>query len=263
MKSHFFTFFMLLISNTSSIVAQNSGPYHLSLKREILYAGGGVGLYLFGNNLRDRTPDIVLSDLELPNIPRFDRIATNYSSGSARKASDITKDFATALPLTLLIGRNSRKDAGKIAILFGEVLLINQGLTEIVKASALRPRPYVFAEDLPSTTVLSGNDRAAFLSGHTSGTAAASFFFAKTFSDYYPDSRLKPYVWGTAIALPVLTGYFRVRAGQHYPSDVVAGYALGAAVGYLVPALHKRPTNKRRFTLSPGGEGIYMSYTFK
>ena len=30
----------------------------------------------------------------------------------------------------------------------------------------------------------------------------------------------------------------QVRAGKHFPSDVVIGSAVGIAVGYLVPALH-------------------------
>jgi membrane-associated phospholipid phosphatase len=140
----------------------------------------------------------------------------------------------------LLAGEKTRRDFGKIAVMYAEVALINLGLTDIIKSSALRPRPYVFDEDLDPETIITNGDRAAFLSGHTSGTAAGSFFFARVFSDYYPNSKLKPYVWGAAIALPALAGYLRIRAGRHYPSDVIAGYALGALVGYFIPVLHRK-----------------------
>lgn len=83
------------------------------------------------------------------------------------------------------------------------------------------------------------------------------------FADYYPDSKLKPFVWGVSIGLPALTGYLRIRAGQHYPSDIVAGYALGAAVGWLVPTLHKRPIGGKGFTVSPTGNGVHMTYRFR
>lgn len=258
----FSLFFFFLFVGLTIVQAQNEGPYYLSLKRELLYGGAGAGLTLTGKVLRTRTPDINLADLRLPNVSRFDRIATTFSSGAAAKTSDYTQYVGKMLPLVLLGGLKTRQDIGKIALLYGEVMLINLGLTDIIKSVALRPRPYVFAEDIDPATVLSRSDRASFLSGHTSGTAAGTFFFAKVFSDYYPGSKLKPYVWATAVALPVLTGYLRVRGGRHYPTDVIAGYALGATVGYLVPALHKKPVNERRFTLTPGGEGVYLSYQF-
>jgi membrane-associated phospholipid phosphatase len=149
---------------------------------------------------------------------------------------------------------------GTITLLYGETILITQGLTQIIKSTALRPRPYVFDENLPATTVLESNDRAAFLSGHTSISAAAAFFTARVFADYFPDSKAKPYVWGGAAAVPALMGYLRVRAGRHYPSDVIAGYALGALVGYAVPALHRKPRAKNWVRVSAGTTGLYLSY---
>ncbi len=62
--------------------------------------------------------------------------------------------------------------------------------------------------------------------------------------------------------LPALTGYLRIRAGKHYPSDVLAGYALGALIGYAVPALHRKPTANRRLTLVPAASGVYLTYGF-
>jgi membrane-associated phospholipid phosphatase len=36
-----------------------------------------------------------------------------------------------------------------------------------------------------------------------------------------------------------LTGFSRVNTGHHFATDVITGFAIGAAVGYLVPALHR------------------------
>lgn len=261
----YFLLFLLLVGFTAPATAQRGGdgPYYLSLKRDLLIGGGGMGAVALGTVLRARTPDIVLSDLRLGSIPAFDRAATRNSSESARSASDLTLNASTALPLLLMIGEAPRGDAGKLAILFGETMAINYGLTNIIKSTALRPRPYVFDENLDPTTVIRANDRAAFLSGHTSVSAAGGFFFARAFSDYYPDSKWKPAVWALGAGLPALTGYLRFRAGQHYPTDIIAGYALGATVGYLVPTLHKKPIGGRGFTLSPTGNGFHLAYRFK
>ena len=141
-------------------------------------------------------------------------------------------------------------------------MTINGGLTNISKAVFQRPRPFVFADDWDPERIIKSGDQAAFVSGHTSGSAAASFFFARVFSDYFPDSKLKPYVWSIAISLPALTGYFRVRAGKHYPTDVIAGYLLGASIGYIIPTLHKNPGLKTDLTIAPTGNGIYVGLQF-
>ena len=141
-------------------------------------------------------------------------------------------------------------------------MLINQALTDISKYTVLRPRPYVWTEGFPANRALNSNDQASFFSGHTSGSAAATFFFARVFSDYFPGSKLKPYVWGLAATLPAVTGYFRVKAGKHYPSDVITGYLVGGAIGYLVPTLHKRPMSEQRMKISPGLGGLNLQLNF-
>lgn len=246
-----------LLSSTSW--GQSEGPYYLSLKQEMLYYAAGGSTTWLGSYLRLKTPELTRADLELEGINFIDRIATNFSSESADKLSDKTLLASAGLPLLLLAGKETRHDFGKVAILFGETMLINQGFTDIIKSISLRPRPYVFDENLPPSTVLRSNDRASFLSGHTSGSAAASFFFARVFSDYYPDSKLKLYVWGVAIAMPALTGYLRVRGGQHYPTDVLAGYVLGAGVGYFIPKLHINNRKNRDLTFSLTPQGFYLN----
>lgn len=94
-------------------------------------------------------------------------------------------------------------------------------------------------------------------------TAANTFFFAEIFSEYYPESKWKPVVWGGAIAIPAVTGYLRVRGGRHYPTDVIAGYALGAAVGYFIPKLHEKAAlAKKGITLDVGTDSARLIWRF-
>lgn len=253
---------LILLCFTTDLSAQRDSPYHTSWQRDAYYLGGGISATLLGFHLKANTPKLKLSDLDLGKVNSFDRIATTYSSGRADKLSDHTMNLSIALSIALLAKQRSRADFGTVALLFTETMLWNQGLTDIIKSTSRRPRPYIFDENIDPERVLSSNDRASFVSGHTSGATSAAIFFARTFSDYYPDSPWKPYVWGVSIALPALTGYLRVRGGQHYPTDVIAGYLLGGTIGYLIPTLHKRPLRAKGLSLNPTSQGFFLSYRF-
>jgi membrane-associated phospholipid phosphatase len=241
------------------------GPYHLSLKRELILTGvGGLSLGL-GTHLQNNLDRPLLRDLAVNDyvqINGFDRLGTNIGSSSSRLLSDYSRDAGILMSGFLIFGKEARHDVGKLAVLYTETMLITSGLTNLSKTAFHRTRPYVFAPDWEPDRPLDSGDRASFVSGHTSLAAAGSFFFARVFTDYYPESKLKPYVWGVAITVPALTGYLRVDAAKHFPSDVIAGYALGAAVGWLVPTLHKKAVLPQGLSLAPAAGGLYLGYTF-
>jgi membrane-associated phospholipid phosphatase len=241
---------------------KQNGPYYLSLKREMLYSGSGLVGTVGAFFLHKRLPTLTAGELALPNLNGFDKMGLGNYSQKARNFSNQTLFSTLGLPVLFLAGKNSRRDISTIGFLYIETMLINQGITDLVKVGALRPRPYLFEENFPGTTVLSGNDRSSFFSGHTSSAATASFFTARVFADYYPNSKLRPYVWGVAAALPALTGYLRIRAGRHYPSDVLAGYLVGGAVGYLIPMLHKKRPKGKNLSINPGMGSLYLNYHF-
>ena len=106
--------------------------------------------------------------------------------------------------------------------------------------------------------------RFSFISGHTSITAALCFTTAKVFSDYSDNPTHQALVWTGAALVPLITGYLRFEAGKHFPSDIIAGYLVGATIGYLVPWLHNRKPLVKGLTISPvglqNGAGVYLSY---
>ena len=46
-----------------------------------------------------------------------------------------------------------------------------------------------------------------------------------------------------AIVIPLLTGFSRIVVGAHYPTDVLAGLALGVVSVFIVGFLQKRIKN--------------------
>lgn len=259
------TYVLLLLAvlsyGSSSLLAQHSkesGPYYLSLKRDIPYSVAALGTVLLSDELERQVPTVTLAEIDLETLPFFDRIPDGFRSKRARLWSDYTRDAAKYLPLLMLFDKSSRKDAPKLALLFAESLYLTKGITDATKAVVRRPRPYVrdFLPDLnPEVT---REDRASFFSGHTSGAAVGGFFFARVFSDYFPNSKLKPYAWIAGAGLPALTGYLRVKAGRHYPSDVVVGYLVGGLIGYGIPALHRKPAGQ--LSLCTDFNGLTLRY---
>jgi membrane-associated phospholipid phosphatase len=66
-------------------------------------------------------------------------------------------------------------------------------------------------------------------------------------------------------ALPAVVGYYRYKAGEHFLSDNILGYVLGAGTGILVPALHKNK-NFDHVSIAPAiwpdAKGISIAYNF-
>lgn len=255
----------LFLIQFSILHAQYESPYKCTKKKDaIIYSIGSAGLGL-GYYLGTKTPVLKIEQIQLldkNSINRFDRIATSYSSIRAKKASDVFFYGAMAMPSVFVFSKRMRKDVKSIALIYGETMFLTVGITAIAKKAFLRSRPFVYNPDFDINLKLEKNARYAFFSGHASVVSASSFFTAKVFADYYPDSKWKPVVWGAAATIPAITGYLRVRAGKHYPTDVIAGYAVGAVFGILIPQIHKRKKSNENVQLSVNPTGGYFSLRF-
>lgn len=225
------------------------GQFSLDTGREIALLGTGGALtgtgFLFFNDIPP------LSDEEIEKLYtspktfpiRFDKWATKQSSKTAKTISDVFLRSSIIPPLVLLFDRPTANDERGIqALMTLETFILVGGVTNITKRIVRRPRPFMYNDDLfkfPLEMRRTKNARLSLFSGHTSITAAMYYFTASTFSEYYPDSNWKPWVWSASISIPAITGFLRVKAGKHFPTDVLIGYAVGAFIGgVLVPALH-------------------------
>lgn len=241
-------------------------PYDMNWKEESFHLGIGAATITTGLIFASQVKGLTAEEIAAHNrydVNAFDRPATFNSSYQAKTASDVLLVTSYLMPLTLLASKDTRKDFGKIAILYGETVFIATGLTYFTKGVVLRSRPFVYNEDFGLSEKQKVRARHAFFSGHTSLTAASCFFTAKVFSDYFPDSKYKPLVWAGAIVVPAAVGYFRVAAGKHFPTDVITGYAIGATIGILIPHLHKNiniGNNDSNINLTFGATGASLKW---
>ncbi len=235
-----YAFLLLLLSMHSGAYAQE-GTYQLRAAREIpLLASGAAGVTA-SILLRQKHKPLSAEDigkLNASDILAIDRGDDNYSEAAAT-TSDMLVLSSFAAPLALLAFADARNDAGTLGLILLETVMVNEALTGITKALVKRPRPYAYNPKVPEAVRTSRENTFSFFSGHTSNSATLAFFAAKTLSDYVDRPGVRAVAWTTAALLPAATGFFRYRAGKHFPSDVVVGYVVGATVGILIPHLHK------------------------
>ena len=261
-----FTLFQLSVAG----LAQRESPYKTSLRVDAPATGGGLalsglGLYLISSKYGNDSAALV--NLSKNQVNKFDRfVAGNYSE-KANNLSDIPLYSSFALPLALLLDQKMFKRAPQVLLLYTETMAITGSLYALTVGSVYRKRPLVYSPEAPMRRRTTKNANNSFFAGHVAATAGATFFSAKAFNDFNPDSRWRPVVWGVAAALPASVAYLRLQAGKHFLSDVLLGYGVGATVGIVVPHLHKK-TNASGFSLTPTydrveGNGVALSLTFK
>ena len=95
-------------------------------------------------------------------------------------------------------------------------------LSQTLKQYYARPRP-----DLVDH--LDAVHTASFPSGHALVTTVAYLTLAAIVIGYLENRQARVYVLGVAVLVAVMVGASRVYLGVHWPSDVAAGWALGAA----------------------------------
>ena len=223
-------------------VSAQQSPYRLNYAKDIGLGVGIIGINVFDLYMMKKTlpmTETQIQGLSVSQIPRIDRFTASQWHPKAAKVSDALLYGSFALPLVLLSDKNMRGDWKNIGILGIESFVTAVALTNLSKSVVKRTRPFVYNPDVPMEYKIEKDARYSFFSGHTSTVANFAFFSAKVYSDYHPQSKALPFVWGGAFALPAATAYLRIRAGKHFPTDVLTGYLIGAAAGFLIPKLHK------------------------
>lgn len=150
--------------------------------------------------------------------------------------------------------RLGKRDGWTTFIIYLEGIAINWAVTDIAKLGVRRPRPSVYLEMHETGTVGEDTQKAlSFYSGHvawTAGIAATATYFAFVRN---ANRWQKWLTLGLGTALTTFVAINRVRAREHFPTDVIAGAIAGAGVGILVPHLHR--IRRDRVAVSPTTDG--------
>lgn len=132
--------------------------------------------------------------------------------------------MSVALPISLLGTGFITKDKNlqRQGLTSLASLAISMGTTYTLKKIINRDRPYI---TYPSLQPYYLEDDPAFPSGHTTAAFTTATSLSLTFKKWYVV--VLAYTWAGAVA------YSRLHLGVHYPSDVLAGAAIGAGSAWL------------------------------
>lgn len=117
----------------------------------------------------------------------------------------------------LLMTRKSHAAVLVVAAVGGGMLL-----STALKMGFERPRPALVPHAARVYT-------ASFPSGHAMLSAVTYLTLGALLARVQPSRRLKAFLIGLAVILTVLVGISRVYLGVHWPTDVLAGWCVGAA----------------------------------
>lgn len=143
------------------------------------------------------------------------------------------------------------KETGRRIALAGLAgLALGFASSEILKELTMRPRPFLALPDV--RLLIPEPSSYAFPSGHaTSAFAAAS---GAVLAARRLLGRAPLWGWGM-LALAAAIAYSRIYVGVHWPTDVAAGIALGAASGWVGTRLALRRWRRKTVVRTDGAEG--------
>jgi membrane-associated phospholipid phosphatase len=170
-------------------------------------------------------------------LPGIDRWVVGKNSALARTSSTV---------LLLGVGgvatywsahdQSSAQARGNLAVLANSITWTSAS-TEWLKVLVRRKRPVLYTSGAAAAATAADNQR-SFPSGHTSvAFAVATSYLVLANREHLPHrTRNAMLLYGGASGV----GLLRMEGGSHFPTDVLAGAALGAGIGWLVATVHPK-----------------------
>lgn len=262
-----FTALMILPLSLQAQDRKYNSPYEISWGTDGPWIGAALaasaGGFLIIQGKEGSTPEEIMN-LNPEDVFFIDRWSAGYNNENLSSISDIPFAASFAIPLAFLLADRESDNWAQIGFLYVESLATTAALFTMSAGLTNRLRPRAYSEDVPIEIRTKSTNTRSFYSGHAAAAATATFFAAKVYSDFYPDAKNKWMIWAGAAAIPATVGALRLGAGQHFLTDVLLGYSLGALAGYYIPELHKKKNADISFfpALSPEYQGVYLSYRF-
>ena len=234
----------LLIFPVSGIHAQK--PFQLQKEREIQLLSGGILSCAIGGYFYLNVPPPDYKTLNRNDLFGLDRFAIDLYCQDHDLASDILSDFAIGFPVLIAATSFHGQTLFDDMVMYLESVLFMQGVILLCKGVFRRPRPYSYDSEGP----LSISVASSFVSGHTASAFNGAVFAGSVFRKRYPDSPWITPVWIVGLTAATATAVLRVTSGKHFPTDVLAGAAVGSFTGWLIPRLHDNKSKRFSITLT-------------
>ena len=244
----------------------SQSPYRLSWELDGPLAASAGLLGIGAIVVADNQNPLSSADVEMlspNNVNGFDRGATDNYSEDASTASDWLVYATIAAPLALLTQDPAGSDWQTYLTMYAETMALTGFTAQLVKGSVPRTRPFVYNQEAPLEPKLERDARKSFYSSHSAFAFASAVFFSATYQAYFPKSTLHGYVWAGSLLLASAVGSLRYVAGAHFPTDILVGAAVGSAIGYLIPLLHRADLGRMSVRPASDGDNASLSVSFR
>ena len=221
--------------------AQSPSHYAFSTGRELAIIVPGLAFESASHLVEPDVANLWLKAqaTDRSTLSAFDRRAAFNWNPTAAHTSDLLLAAGIGGAFAMAVIHRPTPGIGAPLAIMGESALLSIGLTDLVKNAAHRARPYAYNPDVPDEVRMASGAYTSFWSGHTANTAAITFACAQLVQQSDASRAAKTITWTAAAVWPMAVGFYRVKSGKHFPTDVITGYVVGAGIGLLVPYLHQ------------------------
>jgi membrane-associated phospholipid phosphatase len=232
--------------------APDARPYGLNPLLDIPLAGGlwAANAHAGARLKKTREVPLNMSRLDRREIPAYDRWAIGFHSSALSGLSSGLAWSQLLIPAAVNVwdtrsGLQPWYGAITDAVILQEALLLSSTLSSYAKSFPIHSTPLTYDPAVGEGEKRVPQNVSSFFSNHTASAFTTAVFTGYTFQLKHPESPLVPWIWGTSLTMATGVGALRVMSGKHFPTDVLAGAAVGALSGYLVPRLHLRLAARR------------------
>ena len=238
-------------------------PYSLNPVLDLPLFGGLMAMGKHAGGMLKETSAVPLdrSKVYSRDVSAFDRWAVGFHSPLLSGVSSGLAWSQLLIPVAVNAIDTWRGDQpwyGAItdAVILQEALMISSTMSSYAKSFPIHSTPLTYDSRVSAAEKRIPQNVSSFFSNHTATAFTTAVFTGYTYQLRHPGSKTVPWVWGTSLGLAAGVGGLRILSGKHFPSDVIAGAAVGALSGYLVPRMHLRTRNapKRARALAVPGE---------
>lgn len=257
----------VFLQQGQTVPNQDRAPvFEFKAKKDLPILIGGTAMMVAGFHMKSKVPPLTeaqLATLDPGTINAFDRGATDNVRHLDSKLSDYMVGISALTPFTVLASRAIRQEGVAVMVMYYETAVLTGGLINFGKGLFRRKRPYVYNLNTPLEDRTKVSARHSFFSGHVASSAAFTYLTAFMVNRYADSPGMKWAAWSGAVVIPGTIAVWRYTSGKHFPTDVLAGYVVGAGTGLLIPWLHRRELPKdMSLNIQPTPYGMHMVLTF-